>query len=259
LEPTDEVQILGKAIGRMAHRIKIQGRQRERAYVRTLHAERKLAEAERLATIGQFSAGLAHELNNPLAVILGAARMARESEGKKLKSWLDEIHREADRCTRLVSDLLNFARPMQLKVQRVDLAALAEETWRHIHKNPQEHLFKCEAKRFFASVDPDRFKQVLVNIFRNAVDAMPKGGEMRIEMGKKKDLAWLKVADQGNGVLKKDVPQLFRPFFSTKSSGTGLGLALSRAILQAHRGQIWFEPNKPRGVKICMEWPSAKS
>ncbi len=257
LKPTDEVEILGQAIGRMAQNIKAQTHSRERAHRRTLQAERKLAESERLATIGQFSAGLAHELNNPLTVILGSAQMARNAKGVKFKNWLDEIYQEANRCRRLVSDLLTFAKPIQLRFQRFDLTFLARETWAQIPKGELKYQLKCVSKPFMVSADKDRVKQVLLNVMRNAVEAMPQGGIVLIELKKNKGSIWVRVTDTGKGILKKDAAQLFRPFFTTKPSGTGLGLVIARSILQAHGGRIQVRANRPHGTRIILEWPSA--
>ncbi len=259
LSPTDEVQVLGLAIGKMAQRIKTQTREREKAYARTLRVERKLAESERLATIGQFSAGLAHELNNPIAVILGAAGLAKETTGKKQRQWLLEIQREADRCRRLVADLLNFAKPLTLKIRKEDLGDLVQDTWGQIGADPGKYTFKVNKSSFHAMVDRDRFKQVLVNVLRNAVEAMPKGGRILADLKRVKNTNRLTISDDGLGILKKNEGQIFRPFFTTKPTGTGLGLALCRSILSAHGGQIRIEPNKPRGAKIIMEWPDTRS
>jgi len=256
LEPRDEVGLLSQSIGRMAERIQDQTTAREKAYARNLKTERKLAEAERLALIGQFSAGLAHELNNPLAVILGSVRMAQESKGGKLQKWLGEIHREADRARRLVADLLDFAKPIQLKKTKLDLAELLRETWGQIPKDQRKHGLKYNPAHILVQGDPDRLQQVLINLLRNAVESMPEGGEVQVWMEKKAGRVKMVVTDEGKGILKKDHERIFRPFFTTKRTGTGLGLAVSRAIVRAHGGELWLEPNKPKGAQARVEWPS---
>ncbi len=173
VRPTDEVGLLRQALGRMAHTIQTQAKDRERAHNRTLAAERKLSESERLATLGQFSAGLAHELNNPLTVILGAAQMARDAKGKRLDHWLGEIFREGERCRRLVSDLLNFAKPVQLKGQSMDLAVLIQESWNQTEGQSPGHRLKITPAHFKVWGDPDRLKQVFINLLKNAKEAMP--------------------------------------------------------------------------------------
>ncbi len=255
IKPRDEVGILKHALSRMAHTIETQAKEREKAYARTLEAEKRLSESERLATLGQFSAGLAHELNNPLAVILGSAEMARNAKGSKLCDWLDEIYREGDRCRRIVSDLLNFAKPLQLKIKNIDLVTLIRETWDQIESKKETHRLNTTSAHFHVWGDWDRFKQVFINLFKNAIEAMPAGGEVSVELKKMKGYYVVTIKDEGKGILKKNISKLFRPFFTTKSGGTGLGLAIIRSILQAHQGNLSLESNRPRGVKITLRWP----
>jgi signal transduction histidine kinase len=254
-EPRDEVGVLRRALERMALMIRIRTRERERAYSRTLQAERKMSESERLATLGQFSAGLAHELNNPLAVILGAAQMGRDAKGPKIRYWLDEIYREAERCRRLVLDLLNFAKPIELKIQPLDLAALVEDAWNQTLPESPEYRMIRSQESFRVRGDSDRLKQVFINLFKNSMDAMPRGGEVRVDFKKTAAFTQVTVTDGGTGILKKNIPKLFRPFFTTKAAGTGLGLVIVRSILQAHQGSLTVERGRPRGVKITLRWP----
>jgi signal transduction histidine kinase len=254
IQPKDEVEVLAQALGRMAQKLRKQTRGREKAYQQTLKTERKLAESERLATIGQFSAGLAHELNNPLTVILGSARMAQTSTGNKLKNWLNAIDQEANRCRRLVSDLLTFAKPIELQLQKFDIILLIQECWIQIPEDSDKFKLKCQVKSFLVKADRDRIKQVLVNILRNATEAMPDGGEIEILLRREKTKYQISLGDQGMGVHKKDLSHLFHPFFTTKSAGTGLGLVIARSILQAHGGRIRLESRKPHGTWIRMEW-----
>jgi signal transduction histidine kinase len=254
-EPKDEVGILRRALERMASTIQSRTQEREKAYARTLRAERKTSESERLATLGQFSAGLAHELNNPLAVIMGSAQMAKDSKGVKLQSWLNEIHREANRCRQLVIDLLNFSKPVQLKIRRLDLADLIAETWEKVVLGRPNYQMKLSRSPFPVMGDPDRLRQVYLNLFKNAVEAMPDRGEVRVELKKNGNWIVVTVTDRGTGILKKNISKLFRPFFTTKAEGTGLGLVIVRSILLAHEGTLKVERGKPCGVKITLRWP----
>ena len=255
IEPSDEVDILKQAIGRMANTIRSQTLEREKSYQRELKAERKASVSERLATVGQLSAGLAHELNNPLAVILGAARMASGAEKKEQKKWLAEIHEEAERCRRLVADLLNFAKPLRLRLRQSDLGGLAVQSWEKVPKRDASFHLETVPRFFQARVDPDRFQQVFINLFRNALEAMPQSGKVKVLFHKRGNRIRVQVTDQGKGIHPKNKSQLFRPFFTTKPGGTGLGLPIVRSILQAHNGKISVGPNRPHGVKITLEWP----
>ncbi len=253
-EPQDEIGILNQALGSMARRIQIDAQAREKALLRALQFERKLSESERLAAIGQLAAGLAHELNNPLTVILGSAQLARESKGKVLRQWIDTILNESERCQRLVRDLLDFARPRKLRFRKTDLTLLARQTWEQLSMGSLTHLkLEMREARFTARVDPDRFKQVLINIFSNAREAM-SSGMVEVVFQRRGRTVLMSVRDQGEGFQPKNPEVLFRPFFTTKSSGTGLGLAIARAIMQSHGGRIWAARNKPRGSVFHLQW-----
>jgi signal transduction histidine kinase len=256
--PKDEVGLLNHAVDRMAKRLETQEREREFAFQRALSAEKKLSESERLASIGQLTAGLAHELNNPLGIIFGTAQLALGSKGRQLRKWIERIRLEADRCRKLVSELLDFAKPMKLSSRKTDLVKLAENTWGQLNADDGKDLYKLAVipRTFQAKVDPDRFKQVFINLMTNAVHAMPKGGKLKVKFWKTDDTAHAVVEDEGTDFNKKDAEVIFRPFYTSKSRGTGLGLSITRAILQAHGGRIWAEATKKRGAKFVMEWPN---
>jgi signal transduction histidine kinase len=253
--PQDEIGILNQALGSMARRIQIDAQAREKALLRALQFERKLSESERLAAIGQLAAGLAHELNNPLTVILGSAQLARESKGKVLRQWIDTILKESERCQRLVRDLLDFARPRKLRFRKIDLVLLVRQTWQQLDMGSSAaQKLELREGAFVARVDPDRFKQVVINIFSNAREAMRSEGTVTVVFQRKGRMALMSVRDQGEGFKLKNSEVLFRPFFTTKSSGTGLGLAIARAIMQSHGGRIWATRNKPRGSIFHLRW-----
>jgi len=256
--PKDEVEVLTQSLSRMAKKITRQTQLREKVHQENLSTERKLSESERLATIGQFSAGLAHEMNNPLMVILGSARMARTAKSGKRQNWLNAIEKEGKRCQRLVNDLLTFARPIELRVKKFDLALLIRACWIQIPNDAGQFQIDCPAKSFPVTADPDRIKQVLINILGNAMEAMPGGGVVSVRLIRYKKGIQLSVGDTGTGIPPKKLVQLFRPFFTTKSAGTGLGLVIARSILQAHGGRIRLESRKPRGVWVRMDWPQSQ-
>jgi signal transduction histidine kinase len=138
---------------------------------------------------------------------------------------------------------------------RTDLALLARETWQGVPHPPGDHRLEVAPARFLSPVDPDRFRQVFINIFRNAMEAMPQGGTVRVTLTHRGRWVRCEVKDQGTGIKARDRSKLFRPFFTTKAKGTGLGLAMVRSILQAHGGKISVQPNRPRGVRMVLEWP----
>ncbi|HVZ79332.1 MAG TPA: ATP-binding protein [bacterium] len=251
----DEIGLLKQALFRMMGTIRSQDREKERAYLRTLKAERKAAESERLATVGQWSAGLAHELNNPLTVILGGVRMALRSGKRKKDWWIREIGKEAERCRRLLGDLLDIAKPRRITPRDCDLAGMVRETWDRLPERGVPFELRLQPDRFRVRVDPDRFAQVLLNLLKNSREAMAQGGIVQVELRREGGFNRLVLTDQGPGIPPRQLRNLFKPFFTTKAQGTGLGLAMVQAILREHRGTVLARNRKPRGLRMVLEWP----
>jgi signal transduction histidine kinase len=151
--------------------------------------------------------------------------------------------------------LLTFAKPIEIRPQRFDLVLLFQECWDQIPKTTDRYYLKIQPTAFMVKADKDRIKQVMVNTLRNALEAMPTGGEVEIRLKEKNNKIYVSIGDRGTGISKKTLSQLFRPFFTTKSSGTGFGLVIAQSILQAHKGRIRLESRKPTGTWIRMEWP----
>jgi signal transduction histidine kinase len=152
-------------------------------------------------------------------------------------------------------DLLNFAKPIELKVKHMDLAFLVEEAWKQtLPESPECRLSRSKGP-FWVWGDSDRLKQVFINLFKNSLEAMPQGGDVKVDFKTASNFAVVTVTDGGSGILKKNIQKLFRPFFTTKAAGTGLGLLIVRSILQAHQGTLTVERGRPRGVKITLRWP----
>jgi signal transduction histidine kinase len=257
LEAEDEVGGVARALSRMARALKAQQQARERAHVQVLAAEKKLAESERLALIGQLAAGLAHELNNPLAVILGSAREAAVSPGPQAAPWLQRVEREAQRCQRLVKDLLYFSKPLVLERSRADLVDLARQAFqRALQGRGAGYELAAPDRAAWAEVDADRLGQVFVNLFSNAMDSMPQGGRLEFSLKPQASSLRLSLRDQGPGLPPGDLEKIFRPFFTTKPGGTGLGLAICRSILRAHGGSIRAERPRGKGSLFVVELPS---
>jgi signal transduction histidine kinase len=251
----DEVGLLSKALSRLAGDLSAEREERERAHKRALQAERQLSEKERLASIGQLAAGLAHELNNPLTVIQGAAEVAVGEKGPRLKQWLEAIGKETKRCKNLVNDLLDFAKPLNLRLRKSNLVAVAREAWEQVGLGRRDKAkLLMEGRKFDARVDPERLKQIFINLFSNAREAgatelsvafIAFPGELRIEVG-----------DNGPG-LGREPEKYFRPFYTTRPSGTGLGLSIARMIAQAHGGRLWAE-QRQRGSMFVIELPKGE-
>ncbi len=211
-------------------------------------AQGALVQAEKMASMGQLAAGIAHEVNNPLGVVLMYAHMLADEAGRHTEHGQDLalIAEQADRCKRIVSGLLNFARQNQVNRQPSDLRELVEQALRSVHK-PAGIKVRIEVAggELTAELDRDQMIQVLTNLIANAYEAMPDGGTLTVNAGIQGDRAVFLVSDTGIGVPSAMMKRLFTPFFTTKpmGKGTGLGLAVSYGIVKMHQGDITAESN----------------
>jgi len=208
--------------------------------------------AERLATIGQFAASIGHELRNPLGVIESSLFLLRQHLGpeaagaKNVAKHLDRIAGEVIRANKTIHDLLDLARNRPPRRQRAELRKLVESA-AQAALLPATVPVEIVARPadLTVDVDPDQMRQVLVNLFTNSAQAMPGGGRIRVEgeLLPSGDTR-LRVIDDGPGVAVEARYRIFEALFTTKSKGTGLGLALCRRILEAHGGTIDLEPGE---------------
>jgi len=212
------------------------------------HTQQILVQAEKLASMGQLAAGIAHELNNPLGVVLMYAHMLLEEHAHDgpIKEDLSLIAAQADRCKKIVAGLLHFARQNKTTQQETDIAQLTEGVLRLIPiTNGVTVRLVNELTDPLASVDRDQITQVLNNLINNALQAMPQGGELTIRLWGDEDEIRIAVHDTGMGIAKEHLAKIFEPFFTTKAAekGTGMGLAVSYGIVKMHRGNITVESN----------------
>jgi len=230
-----------------------------------VNTQEALMHSERLASMGQLAAGVAHEVNNPLGIVLMHSYMLLE-QAEKFPEWkedLDMIVEQADRCKKIVMRLLHFARQNKAVFQNVDLYKLVQHTVK-TYPFPSRVLARVETTSGdpHVDLDPDQINQVFTNLFSNACDAMPDGGELIVTVGGNTDQVWFSVKDTGTGISKESLGKIFEPFFTTKQigKGTGLGLAVSYGIVKMHRGQISAVSNKdpaagPTGTTFTVKLP----
>lgn len=215
--------------------------------------QESLRRQERMAALGQLTAGVAHEIRNPLGIIKGSAELLkRKLGGQTVESGLiDDIIEETVRLSRTITDFLAFARPGEPRRAAVDLNALIR---RVIEQLPlAESQAACRYRLDLdpalpaAWVDADQVRQVLLNLLLNAREAMPQGGEIVVR-SRGADAAWVcvEVLDQGPGIAPDKQEQIFNPFYTTKSFGTGLGLSMVHTIVSQHGGNIQVA-NRPEG------------
>jgi signal transduction histidine kinase len=225
---------------------------------------KKQEEAERnLAALGRLSATLAHEIRNPLGAIKGLTQVVQEKleERHQAKPLTDSVVREAERLEQLVSDLLVFARPRQPKVSHFDLSALLVETGEmlgerfrkskvRLHLDPDRQPIRIES-------DPDGLRQVTWNLLLNALDATPSGGDVWVHLSRSSNgLVMIQIEDSGAGLGDSDPEQFFEPFVTTKMQGSGLGLAVSKQIIEGLGGELKLENRAEGGARSIVLLPA---
>jgi signal transduction histidine kinase len=209
--------------------------------------QQALKHSEKLAHMGQLSAGIAHELNNPLGVIVMYANILLDDcQDDQTREDLKLVVSQADRCKRIVGNLLNFARKNQVRLVETDLWKLAQDSLSGviIPENVKTRIVDRLIVHL-ALIDEEQMTQVLVNLLKNAVEAMPDGGYLEITLDHEDNQFVISVSDTGTGIDPTNMEKIFTPFFTTKGigKGTGLGLATTYGIIKMHKGKIDVESN----------------
>jgi signal transduction histidine kinase len=235
------------ASGDLDTRIRIDSRDELGALARQFNAmaaalkqhQDELILSERLAAVGRLASGVAHEINNPLGVILGYTRLLRKKAEGELAEDLAVIEDETLRCKEIVEGLLDLARPTQAGHEPVDLRALADDLVARASETQSTPGVAIRvAGQGTALGAAAKLRQVLLNLIKNAVEAAAPTGQVRIDVGERDGQVEVLVSDTGPGLAADVRERLFEPFFTTKRSGTGLGLAVSRSIARAHGGDL---------------------
>ncbi len=207
-----------------------------------------LMQSEKLASMGQLAAGIAHEVNNPLGAVLMLSHTLLEEVGESspLHEDLALMASEADRCRKIVSGLLQFARKNKVEARTTNLCGLVEQTARTTRIPPGVAVrFEHAQENLRAELDRDQVAQGLTNLINNAVDAMPTGGTLTLKTGGSERDVWIQVVDTGIGIPAENRKKIFEPFFTTKApgKGTGLGLSVTYGIVKMHQGDIRVQSN----------------
>ena len=224
-----------------------------------------LARAERLATAGQLASNLAHEINNPLTTVIGFAQLLlRDPDSAERGTWLSIVHEEAQRCHRLVSELMSVARPGVHERSPVALAAIADRALTTMAATMRaqqvEAVLHVDPETPLVEVAPDAILQVLLNLLTNALHALeghPGRREVEIEIASTPGGARLVVADTGPGIAPEHLGRIFDPFFTTKpeGKGTGLGLAVVCGVVAEHGGTLDVDSAPGRGARFILTLP----
>lgn len=230
-----------------------------------MQAREQLRQSEKLAALGKLSAGLAHELRDPLdtvgSVISGMARDRAEEPGTKngVSEDLKVVQGEVQRLRLLLDQFLDFAHPRPPHFQRERMDEIVEETLLLI--GPEARVRKVVIHKDWAVdlprvwMDGAQMKQVLLNLMLNAVQAMPDGGSLIVHVGVSGGSLLVSIADEGEGIPPRVRPQLFDPFFTTREGGTGLGLSIAQRIIEGHNGRLRIFSHPGRGTTVCVRLP----
>jgi len=228
-----------------------------------MELEREVRRQERLAALGKMAAGLAHEIRNPLASMRGSVQvLASELSLSPDQSQLMEIVlRESDRLNRIVSDFLTYARPPRIERTVIELSSILSETVALLRNSTElapEHVVteRFPAEPVHYNGDPNQIRQIFWNLSRNAIQAMPRGGELRVtlEAGPGQDVT-ISFGDTGQGMSREQKERMFEPFNSS-SGGTGLGMAIVYQLVRDHNGKIFVESEAGKGTSISIKLPA---
>ncbi len=225
--------------------------------------ENEVTKSRHLNSIGSLAAGVAHEIRNPLSSIKGFALYFKErlSGNKEDEETADVMIAETERLNRVISQLIEFARPLELKKEKVQFAELVRHTIKLIAADAQKNKISIEINASAdlpeVEVDPDKIKQILLNIFLNSLAALKEGGKLKIELVSGADNLTVIISDNGAGIKKLDMLRIYDPYFTSKPAGTGLGLAVVQKIMEAHGGRINVESEAGQGTKVFLFFPLA--
>jgi signal transduction histidine kinase len=226
--------------------------------------EGQLMQAEKLSSIGLLAAGIAHEVNTPIAGISSYTQMLLKDtpESDRRKHILEKIEKQTFRAAEIVNGLLNFSRLNGSEFKDLDVNQLICDSLALLNHQLQSSHITVESQ-FDRSLPPvhgneGKLQQVFVNLFLNARDAMPSGGELAIHTAMNESMVIVDITDNGTGISKEDIKRIFDPFFTTKNvgKGTGLGLAVTYGIIQEHGGRIFVDSDSGKGTHFTLKLPT---
>jgi len=255
----DEIGDLGRDFNYMVAQLKA-----SREEISHLH-QTQMSRAEHFATLGELAAGLAHEIRNPLAGIAGVLDIASRDlpDTSPARSVMEDAKQEAVQINRILTELLDTARPKPPQFRIIDIVGTAEHAVLFARQQAvtKRITIEFEVRDALPPVehDPAQINQVLLNLLLNAIQSMDKPGVIRVTLQQNDDdTVRITVSDQGKGIAPEHLPNIFRPFFTTKGHGTGLGLSLARRIVEAHGGTIHVGSTPGEGTQFAVELPVSR-
>jgi nitrogen fixation/metabolism regulation signal transduction histidine kinase len=227
--------------------------------------EERLREAEHLSAVGQLSRSIAHEIRNPLNFISLSIDHIREKyppsvheDAENFDALLSSVKQEIRRLNRLVSDFLDYGKPLRLNIQRTQIDRMLDDVVEIIRAKAAGEGVEIRTQYEFSpdiNVDPELMKTCIMNVLTNAFQAMPEGGTLTIRTGRDDGKFVLSVADTGVGVAKESLSRVFEPFYTTKDTGLGLGLATTKRIVEEHGGKIEIRSEGGAGSDVIIRLP----
>ena len=220
----------------------------------------QLERSQKLSMIGQMAAGVAHEIKNPLASIKGAFEIINDQKTppEERKEFQEIVFKEINRINGTVKEFLDFARPRDFKLCRVDLSEIIEAAVKQMQSQAIQAGLKIETEIQSAvhiTADPEKIHQVVINLILNAIEASPPESNIGISLKVEGSEAALRFRDGGPGINDADLERIFDPFFTTKAQGTGLGLAIVKSIVERHNGSIAVDSEPAKGTTFWIRLP----
>lgn len=247
-----------------ATRIIFQGKPADLVILRDLRERKRmqqqLLEVERLATMGRLATMIAHDLRNPLTSIRNASyflkmKLDKYSINGEMREMLDIINKEVDFASNTINNLLDFASPNKPNFKKVDVNQILEEVLFSMKIGENVKLVKKFARLPKIEADPYRLRRVFHNLITNATQAMPNGGKLTIETKKRKNFVEISIKDTGVGIPNNNLEKIFKPFFTTKAKGIGMGLAACKKLIEEHNGKIEVKSREGSGTVFTVKLP----
>jgi len=251
----DEIGDLGRNFNHMMQQLR-----ESREEIERLHRT-QMSRAEHMATLGELATGLAHEIRNPLAGIAGVIEIVGRDlpSTSPARAVVKDVRQEIARINRTLTDLLETARPHPPQIRQSNLNTTVEHAVMLARQQVLSKPIRIELQKApdlpEVDHDSDQIHQVLLNLLLNAVQAMDGEGTVRVEIGSQESHAVLLVSDTGRGIPPQHLANIFRPFYTTKGNGTGLGLSLARRIVEEHHGRIEVSSVEGSGSKFTVLLP----
>ncbi len=265
-ELEDEIGALADALKTMLSELKkkqqelmLQNERLNEALNEVLFLQNQMLNYEKFAALGKISAGMSHEIDNPLGIIIGHAEYLKSElpEDSQYREDLDTIIKEATRIKGIMRSLLSFAKPKESKIKEIELKGFTKRvldnfSFQRIFRNIK---LTFEGEEVFVNADEEKLHQVLVNVVLNAIQAMPKGGEISVKIFQCDGFGTVTVTDTGCGIPEELQSRVFDLFFSTKSDGTGLGLAVTKSFIEEMGGRIALTSREGQGTTVSLFLP----